>query len=693
MHAAHGPPLEQRRGEVDGRGVVGGLDRPPQGRDERLRLVVAARERGELPRADEPRCEVRALACRPRDEPRQRLVPCAGGAEARLAVLADRLEHPVPRGPRACVLERQQRLVDEVREPAAHVVGPRDGRGERRGERAGDHGETLEQVALVVGQQLTAPVDQRPQARVPLGQPAQRVVEQCEPVREPVQQVLHGHRPQPGGGELERERQVVEPAAQLERALVVPHQAGARVLGARVQQRERGVVGQGSQAVHAFADEPQRRAGRREHRDVGRCDRQQVRDRAGGVREHVLAVVEHDEAAQVVRGRAQPLEPGQHAPLGDVRERRRGLRPAELAEQRGQHVVTRPQTRELDHVDRLAALGGESRDLGREARLAGPARRDDRDHRSRPERGGHGGDVRLAPDERRRRAAPRAGQPDRPALRRVRRRVRRRLARRRCVGHGGRRGRGRAPQLAAQQREVRVLHHRGGVGAVPLGQVAAQRLDHLQRLGVPTLRGQHMHQQGRGGLVGRCAGGEQAQVVVVERPTGTQRGAGRDVGGVREQAHGRRVQRGRRQQGPGRGGVRTRGRGVVGGERGPRGDDERAHLVGVHHEPLARHPVPAGDRLDGHSEPPHARDERLHRPGLVVGRRAVPHGLDQRAHGHRVTARRDELADHGREPLAAHGPAVERERSERGHLHAPSIPHGAWGSAQRPAGMRRARDG
>ena len=64
-------------------------------------------------------------------------------------------------------------------------------------------------------EELVAPVDGRSQGLLALGEVARAAAQEAEPVVEPVAQDLRREQPEAGGGELDRQRQAVEPAADL----------------------------------------------------------------------------------------------------------------------------------------------------------------------------------------------------------------------------------------------------------------------------------------------------------------------------------------------------------------------------------------------------------------------------------------------------------------------------------------------
>ena len=170
-----------------------------------------------------------------------RRIPVAGRVSRASPYSRTRFEHPVAGRP-VPLDQGQQGLFDERRQAAPYVRGLRDGGGEVRGERRGDDRDPLEQVPVGRGEQFPAPVDHRPQARVPLRQAAQGVVEQREPVGQPGEHVVDRHVPQPRGGEFEGQRQVVEPVAQRQRPVGVPgrtprHRPGPGTRSARARRR------------------------------------------------------------------------------------------------------------------------------------------------------------------------------------------------------------------------------------------------------------------------------------------------------------------------------------------------------------------------------------------------------------------------------------------------------------------------
>ena len=111
-----------------------------------------------------------------------------------------------------------QRLVDEGVEVVGDVVGREvvvgaDRLGGREVAAAGEHRQPFEDALLVVEEQLVAPVDDGPQRLLAGQRGARPAGEQAEPVVEPGGDLRDRERPGAGGGQLDGERQPVEPGA------------------------------------------------------------------------------------------------------------------------------------------------------------------------------------------------------------------------------------------------------------------------------------------------------------------------------------------------------------------------------------------------------------------------------------------------------------------------------------------------
>ncbi len=135
-------------------------------------------------------------------------------------ILPDRLEHYQARLAARHIGLSDEALLEERRERFHHVdvathllvCRGRD-RLHRREVRVGKDREDLEQALLPGIEELVAPFDRRPQRLLPLGQVAGRAPEQLEPASEPITQRFRREQPQAGRSELDRERQAVEPTA------------------------------------------------------------------------------------------------------------------------------------------------------------------------------------------------------------------------------------------------------------------------------------------------------------------------------------------------------------------------------------------------------------------------------------------------------------------------------------------------
>ena len=88
---------------------------------------------------------------------------------------------------------------------------PRDRLGRLQGPAAGEHREPAQQHALRLGQQVMAPVDQRPQGLLTGQRGATAAGEQPETVVEPGGDLLHGQHADPRRRQLDRQRDPVEP--------------------------------------------------------------------------------------------------------------------------------------------------------------------------------------------------------------------------------------------------------------------------------------------------------------------------------------------------------------------------------------------------------------------------------------------------------------------------------------------------
>jgi hypothetical protein len=146
-------------------------------------------------------------------------VPLRGLGQALQRVLADGVEQVVP-CVAGIVIHAQQRLVGEPGQQLEHALwadaAPGSdllGRGQR--EAAREHCQPAEGHAFVLVQQVVAPVEGRPQRLVAARGRARATGQHGEKVAQVPGQLTDGQHPHLGRGQLDRQRQAVEPPAYL----------------------------------------------------------------------------------------------------------------------------------------------------------------------------------------------------------------------------------------------------------------------------------------------------------------------------------------------------------------------------------------------------------------------------------------------------------------------------------------------
>ncbi|MFN8028047.1 MAG: hypothetical protein U0W40_17285 [Acidimicrobiia bacterium] len=264
-------------------------------------------------------------------------------------------------------------------------------------EPAGEHRGGVEQRPLVVVEELVRPLDRVVQRVLTLGG-AGRATQQTKPVGEPVAHVFGAHRGHAGGGELDAEGQPVERGADVgdrgRGRRVADPEVGTGGLGPLGEQRDRLRVGaalepERADAVWRLTRRPERLAAGGQHA-AGTAGAQQRLDGGDRARQHVLAVVEHEQHPAAGQRVDERGEEGQVAAWRDTEERghRGGYRP----------VVGH--ARKIDHPH---AVGELACDLGphleREAGLAHAAHPVEGDERSAAHQVGDGSDVGLPAHE------------------------------------------------------------------------------------------------------------------------------------------------------------------------------------------------------------------------------------------------------------------------------------------------------
>ena len=296
----------------------------------------------------------------------------AAFGEPLLAVLGERLQlgepHAVARSaPRSTSDLSTRAWRWSARSAAAIVVVGADRLGRRQVATAGEHRQPLEDALLVVEEQLVAPVDHRAQRLLARQRGARPAGEQAEPIVQADEICVSGNArvraaaSSMASGSPSRRAQMSAITAWWSSE----SSSGAPAACARATKRLHGVVGRerrhrpdglaaDSQSLAARGEEPQRRAAA-----------QQVLGDLGGRRDHVLAVVEHDQHLPVTDQLGEP-----------ARVRKRRARPRSRRGRRPGSPTGASSTRQPPN-SRSVGLG--ARHLQREPRLADPARPDERD--------------------------------------------------------------------------------------------------------------------------------------------------------------------------------------------------------------------------------------------------------------------------------------------------------------------------
>jgi hypothetical protein len=309
------------------------------------------------------------------------------------------------------LLHDHQRLVHQCRQQVEDLGGcdeivRADGLRGIDGEPAGEDREPLQEALLRLGEQLIAPVQRRTQGAVARQRRTAAAAEQTEDVVQAPRDLLGGYHPDAGGGQLDRQRDAVEPAADLrDRGAVRLAEAEGGEHGARAVDEElhrlaggqplRGellrVVGERERGHQPgrLARNAERLAAARQQREARAAPQQRIGERGAGV-DQVLAVVEHEQKRarlEVLGERLLGITAGllaQAELLGDLggQERRVG--------ERG----------ELDPFDPVRVIARDARgDLQREARLAASARAGQGEQARAAEQPAHRGDLALTADE------------------------------------------------------------------------------------------------------------------------------------------------------------------------------------------------------------------------------------------------------------------------------------------------------
>ena len=149
----------------------------------------------------------------------QRDIALAGLHQAASRVIAHGLEEPEASLGRTRIGE-DQRLLDETTKEVERIqevdgIARTNGLGGFQRGASSKHGQPAQDGPLLLGQQVVAPVDRRPERLVAGDGCSASTGQQSEPVVETSGDLLDRERPNAGCGELDGQRDSVEPAAQL----------------------------------------------------------------------------------------------------------------------------------------------------------------------------------------------------------------------------------------------------------------------------------------------------------------------------------------------------------------------------------------------------------------------------------------------------------------------------------------------
>ncbi len=166
-------------------------------------------DRRELVAAEQAVAAAAGVRGRPRPPGRACLVALAGLLELQAAELAHGLEHPVAEAARR-VADAQQRLVDEPLDRVQRAVAEHRVRRLER-EAVVEQREPAQRAPLGLVEQVPRPVDHGEQGLVAVGRGAVAAAQQREAVLEAPADLLDRHRADLRGGQLDRQREAVEP--------------------------------------------------------------------------------------------------------------------------------------------------------------------------------------------------------------------------------------------------------------------------------------------------------------------------------------------------------------------------------------------------------------------------------------------------------------------------------------------------
>jgi hypothetical protein len=288
--------------------------------------------------------------------------------------LPDRLEHEEAPGRRLA----QEALVDERRDQVD--VGPADGLGRLELEASRKDREPRKRQLLVLAEQLVTPGDRAPQRALAYRRVACSRRQEVEAALEAPEDLAWPEHLDAGGGELQRQRETVEAAADLFDVLV-GRERGGQLTGASGEEGDGGRRRERRHGVLLLDAQTEALAARRENADPWGLGEQRGDARRRG--DQLLEVVEQEKCL------LRPQMVGQAVPRAD------DLR------DRGHDELRVLDGCQRDPPDAVPVLLDDlCRSLQREARLAGATCAGEGQHRGRREEREHVGQLLLAADER-----------------------------------------------------------------------------------------------------------------------------------------------------------------------------------------------------------------------------------------------------------------------------------------------------
>ncbi len=310
-------------------------------------------------------------------------VPVIGGRQLAVALKAvdreatDRVEQPV-RGVGPPAVDGDERSVDQLVEGSFDLLTvaavsrrapPGHGAGAAHRERAGEHGEAVEQRRRPGTQQAVGPLDRVGDAAVTGRSPETGAVQDGGARVEPTEDVGDAERPRAGGGNLQRQGKAVETAAQLaDSGRVELGRVDAGVTNPfeeqlhRSERRRVAVVslrdGKRRHRHHRLAGQFERRAAGGQHGGL-QARPQHLQGRGGHGIDEVLAVVDQQQGRAISGRGRQRLERVKTELAGDGAEH--SLRVIDSGHVDGKHAIGEPVTDAISGNDGQRRLADATR--------------------------------------------------------------------------------------------------------------------------------------------------------------------------------------------------------------------------------------------------------------------------------------------------------------------------------------------